>query len=420
MATIGVAYRYALPVYEISRLRYKLEFDPTSLRHLAPNRFAHKRKLATDTDRLVTGPNADTLYSIAFADLSGGPLRIDVPDTAGRYYSIALIDAYTNNFAYIGQRTTGTRAGSFLLVGPEYRGAGQDGLPVLHAPTPDVVLLLRILVDGPDDLRAADRLQDQFKLTSLGYPSPRSAPVAPIADSGENFVAVVNQALAADPPPAADAPILKRIGNIGIGPYGVPLTEQLRQAWNDDFAAVKQSLVAARNQRAAAMRDALVNGWFYKPKDTGNFGTDYATRAAVALSGLFASTRQENLSAVAYADNKGSPLDSHHRYRLHLPAHMPVEAFWSLSVHAMEPDGRAYFADNALHRYEMSDRTAGVHRNADGSLDISIQRDPPDAASDANWLPIPDGPFRLTLRNYLPSKELLDGQFHYAAVERRD
>jgi hypothetical protein len=163
-----------------------------------------------------------------------------------------------------------------------------------------------------------------------------------------------------------------------------------------------------------------VNGWVYKTGDIGDFGTDYHARALVALSGLFASVPEENLSAAVRLDNTGAPLDPHHRYRLRLPARMPAQAFWSLSVRGVEPDGRAYIVDNPIHRYEIGDRTQGLRRNPDGGLDILIQQDPPPPDQRANWLPIPSGPFRLAMRAYQPTKDLLNGTFRYPAVQRLD
>jgi hypothetical protein len=75
--------------------------------------------------KTVVLPNHDTTYTVAQFDLSGGPLVIDVPDTAGRYYVLQLIDAYSNTFRYIGRRTTGTDAGSFALVPPGFHRPGR-------------------------------------------------------------------------------------------------------------------------------------------------------------------------------------------------------------------------------------------------------------------------------------------------------
>ena len=74
------------------------------------------------TDRFVS-INNDTIYSIAQVDVSGGPVLLRVPDTAGRYYVLQFVDAWTNNFAYVGRRATGTAAGS-LPAGPAGLEAG--------------------------------------------------------------------------------------------------------------------------------------------------------------------------------------------------------------------------------------------------------------------------------------------------------
>lgn len=423
-ALIGLAYRYALPLYEVARLRYALQFDPARPRHLSPNHLFHKRNLASPEDRLITAPNADTLYSLAILDLREGSVRIDVPDMAGRYYSVALIDAYTNVFAYLGRRTTGTRAGSYLLVGPG-NGEVREKVPsVLHAPTPLVVLLVRILVNGPDDLAVAQRLQDGFRLKAPDATVPRHTAIAPVPDSGENFVAVVNQALTENPPPQADTPVLERIGKVGIGPHAVHFGPELQRAWSDHFPEVQRALAEAaknRRQMAGVYHGAkVVNGWIYPPADKGNFGTDYDLRALIALAGLFAHRREENMAVGAVTDSEGRPFDHHHRYRLRLPAQMPVDGFWSLSIYSVEPDGRRFFEDNPVHRYAIGDRTPGLRRNADGSLDILIQWEAPQAEDMSNWLPMPSGPFHLGLRNYQPRAELLEGRFRYPAIERLD
>ena len=414
------AYKYALPIYEISCLRYRLQFDPRRRRRLPSNYLFHKRTLATPDDRLVTAPNADTLYSLAIIDLRGGPVRLDVPPSDGRYYSIALIDAYTNNFSYISRRTTGNRAGRYLLVGPEYADVDRDNLPIILAPTPIVVLILRVLLHGDEDMSAAHFFQDGFELRTFGTLPHSLAPIAPVAGCGENFVAVVNRAIAENPPPPADAPVLDRIGEVGIGPHAAPFVPELRQAWNTLFGVVQRSLVEITEnwQHSTKTGGDVVNGWLYPPVDKGNFGTDYQTRAEIALTGLFAHRREENMVVIAVSDDKGASFDTHHRYRLRLPSRMPVQAFWSLSIYEVQSDGRSYFGDNPLRRYAIGDRTPGLRRNADGTLDILIQRSPPERNRQANWLSMPNGTCRLALRNYEPRPELLDGRFRYPAIER--
>ena len=114
------AYIYSFPVYEMYRVRYMTVYNPNNPYRLRLNQFGHARKLADYTNRAVTAPNHDTLYSSAWLDLSKEPLILSVPDEAGRYYSMAFMDFYTNNFAYVGRRVTGTKAGDYVIVGPKW------------------------------------------------------------------------------------------------------------------------------------------------------------------------------------------------------------------------------------------------------------------------------------------------------------
>ena len=112
-------------------------------------------------------------------------------------------------------------------------------------------------------------------------------------------------------------------------------------------------------------------------------------------------------------------MDGQRRYRLRVPASgIPTQAFWSLSMYQIEPDGRMFFTDNPIKRYTVGDRTPGLVKGSDGSLDISLQRDEPsDPQQKANWLPTPAGPFRLMLRAYLPCAALAAGTVKLPTVE---
>src|SRR5436190_14745182 len=144
------------------------------------NAFGHAPALAGPEDRFVS-INNDTIYSIAQVDVSGGPVQLRVPDTAGRYYVLQFVDAWTNNFAYVGRRATGTEAGTFLLVPSGWQGDPPAGAQVIEFPTTVGTIVGRWACDGPADLAAVQALQNGLSLEPHGSPAPLSGIPAPAA-----------------------------------------------------------------------------------------------------------------------------------------------------------------------------------------------------------------------------------------------
>ena len=100
---------------------------------------------------------------------------------------------------------------------------------------------------------------------------------------------------------------------------------------------------------------------------------------------------------------------------------VPCDAFWSLSVYERMPDGRLFFAENPIGRFAIGDRTRGIAVQADGSMDIWLQRnEPTDPQRRRNWLPAPAGPMHLSLRAYLPKPALRDGTAELPTVALAD
>jgi hypothetical protein len=403
------AYIYTFPLHEMYRVRYLSLYTWVNPQRVAVNHFAHRRALSDHTSRRVTTPNNDTIYSSAFLDLAGGPLVLDVPAVENRYYALAFMDFYTNNFAYIGTRKTGSGAGRYVIVGPAAKDAAiPAGAQRIVSPTDAVWLLGRFLVVDESDLPNVHRLQDALKLAPLGAGgTPRFDGPAVDADDPWNYFAVVNHALTQNPPPARDAALMARFAAINVGPG--QRFDPTR--WD---AAQQQALRAGIDEakRAIAVQSVsgtVVNGWAYGVPGVGNFGTDYLLRAATALKGLGALEPAE----ASYLTYVGAPLDPGGAYRMHFDAGQlpPVAAFWSLSIYQVEPDGRGFFADNPIRRYSIGDRTPGLQHNPDGSLDIFIQHAAPGAAQASNSLPAPAGTSALILRAYIPGPQLLDRSY---------
>ena len=119
----------------------------------------------------ITGVNRDTIITIGWLDLSKGPLILHVPDMAGRYYSVQLTNPLKNTaFAYVGKRTTGTKAGEYLICGPGWKGSVPQGVSQISSPNNSVLIIGRVLVCSDSDLPTAYSLSKQLQLSSLMQP----------------------------------------------------------------------------------------------------------------------------------------------------------------------------------------------------------------------------------------------------------
>lgn len=127
---------------------------------------ASASKLAT------TGVNHDTLLVIGWLDLSSRPQVLRVPDFSGRYYSVQFTDSYNRDFAYVGTRETGTRAGDYLVTGPCWKGQVPDGMRQLSSRDNSVLVVGRILVYSDSDLSTAHDLARHIQLTPLSSREP--------------------------------------------------------------------------------------------------------------------------------------------------------------------------------------------------------------------------------------------------------
>ncbi|RCW68759.1 DUF1254 domain-containing protein [Pseudorhodoferax soli] len=421
----------AYPLYEMARMRAATSPRRTDGAGAAPegqrwcNVFTHARALLGAGKSRVVTPNNDTLYTNAWLDLGAGPLVIDVPDTAGRYYVLGLLDFYTEPFAHIGQRRTGTRARAFLVTPPGWAGplpAGFD-VPGAHiaAPTRWLWIIGRILVDGPQDVAAVNALQDGFTVRPLADwqagAAPRPLAFDPACDpkaplGAAHFVDQVNRALRENPPPAAEAALWARFAALGIGADAGPPDAAQRDLLQ---AALDAVLPRMREQQAG---EVTASGWTLMPVVEGSFGGDHLLRALVALKYIGMLESREATYPIAWRDAAGQALDGSRRYRLRFApgALPPVDAFWSITLY---DSGDYMLVDNPIDRYAIGDRTPGLQRDADGGLTLHIAHAAPaDAAARANWLPAPVGGFYLCLRAYVPRAELLDGRYALPAVTR--
>ncbi|MEV0335706.1 DUF1254 domain-containing protein [Nocardia sp. NPDC050717] len=377
-----------------------------------PNRFHHIREFPDAAFRTVVRPNFDTLYSSAWIDLTGGPVRVHTPDSDDRYYMLPMLDAWTDVFASPGKRTTGTEPQDYLLVGPGYTGQPPADIPVLRAPTHHVWIIARAQTNGPADYAAVNAFQDGFRISEVGERAPFTpdptvdTEVEPLhvieSLSATEFFRRATDALAVDPPHQTDFSQLARIAPLGIVPGRAFDATRFTAA---DLAQIDAGVADARAAVTEAPRTLVqpVDGWVTLP--TGVYGNDYLARATIAKAGLGANPPEDALYPLLLADSEGKPPVGDSDYVLHFDAGAlpPVDAFWSVTMY----DAEGFQAPNELDRFAIGDRD-DLRFNPDGSLDIHISHTNPGPDRESNWLPAPIGPLGITLRLYAPHAAALD------------
>ena len=418
-------YVYAYPIVLMDVTR---EVDTAGA---PPDAFRHKRSIPDASATDVASPNADFLYSQAWLDLSKGPVTLSVPDTRGRYYLIALLDAYTNVAASLGKRTTGTEKEQFAIVGPNWKGALPSGVSEVRSPTELAWLFGRTQTGGGADRDAASRIQDQFKLTRLPDRTKAGAKTAPtrpaaidVKTAPREQVARMDAAtfftrfamlLPGNPPAADDAPMREKMKKLGIEaghPFDVGKLDPLAARSIEEGAksALAAIVAAAKKDTGADIR----NGWTFD-RALGRWGTDYGKRAVAAYLGLGVNAPEDAIFMATRLDGGGLRLDGGNRYVLHFDngKSPPVDGFWSVSLY----DDKQQFVANALNRNKL-DSTSRLKTNADGSLDIYLQHADPGPDKQSNWLPAPKGSFNLILRMYWPRQEVIDGKWTAPGIRR--
>ncbi len=414
------AYIYAYPLVLLEATRAAMPV----------NRFTHVPQFPRPDSRQVIRPNADTLYSTAWLDLSQEPILIHIPDSGGRFYLLQFMDAWTETFADPGKRMTGTAEAWFAIVGPHWSGQLPEHVTRFDAPTNIVWLLGRTQTNGPsdyDDVRAFQRGMRLVPLSAYpdgeqklgsalafgtavgGTPPDRVKAMNPV-----DFFAAVATAMKANPPHAADAAMVRDLARIGIVPGqdfdASKLTADQLRALNEGARAASAWLEGLVSTTASTKP-----GWSAFHLTLGRYGTDYRARAGTARLAIGANPPEDAIYVSSFADATGRALDGPMRYRMHfekagLP---PVRAFWSIT--AYDQDG--YFIANPINRYAIGDRDR-LKFNPDGSLDLYIQGPNPGPDRESNWLPSGDGPFNLTIRLYWPDEAILNGSWHPPALER--
>ncbi len=388
------------------------------------DRLQHVQRAATAADRDVVTPANDLLYTTGWIHLADGPRLLQVPSAArhpGRYFVLALYDAWTHNFENLGPRNCAADGQTVVLVGPGVDAAAiPPGLRVVRSPTPLVWLIARMVVGDAADVAAAIAVQGEIELRCLpgtdhgrlpaavsDWRGPPQDTMAALAERPGEAAAIAADffnnlchGLADAPAPLADQGMLSWLASAGLvagAAFDFKRLDAATQAGLCQGLQDGAALVETRSRSRAAKAWAAHFG-------LGRYGQQYLLRALTAYKGLGALAADEAVYAMGDFDADKQPLDghggrSHYVLRFEPQDMPPVDAFWSVTLY----DADRFLYANAAQRFSLGDRSPGLQRDADGGLSLHIAHTAPaDAARHGNWLPAPRGGFYLILRLYWP------------------
>jgi hypothetical protein len=409
---------YGLPIVMSYAIMYEYAVERDSAQFKAPfNEIKNEARVFTYKDTAIVTPNSDTPYSAVWLDLRAEPIVLSVPAVERkRYYSVMLSDSNTFNYGYIGTRATGTTAGDYMVVGPEWKGETPAGIKkVFRSSTQYSFAIYRTQLFNPEDMPNVVKVQAGYKVQPLSaylkQPAPPASPAInfPKIDSEmakTNFFEYLDFVLQFAPAGPEEEAIRVKLASIGIG---AGRTFDFKDLSVEHKAAVGLSMKDGDKKVEDAVRNAgtKINGWNVAslPGDRAFYSGDWLKRAAAAKAGIYGNDAVEAMYPLTREDANGETLDgSKHNYRLTFPPKQlpPVNAFWSVTMY----DGKTQLLiENPINRYLInSPMLPSMKKNADGSLTLYIQKDSPGKAQEANWLPAPNGPIYLVMRLYWPKE----------------
>ncbi|PIB55048.1 DUF1254 domain-containing protein [Pseudomonas sp. 2995-1] len=419
------AYLYGYPVVQMYKTLYTQAVDKGGANFKAPfNRIGNTAQVFTPKDTASLTPSPDTAYSFVWMDLRSEPLVLTLPKIEdNRYYSVQLIDLYTQNFAYLGTRSTGNNGGHYMIAGPDWKGQQPvDVDRVVYSESNIAYALYRTQLFDEKDLNKVKQIQNGYKVQSLSSYVKQAAPAkAPKVEwpkptatmvEGPQLFRYLNFMLSFAAPQDSEKELLARFARIGIAP-GAPFT--LNQLTAEQRKALEDGISDARAEFAAFKKDRIdthqvPSGDLFGSRD--HLQNNYLYRYAGADLGIFGNSSDEAAYLEYVVDSEGKPANgARHSYTVHFAKDQlpPADAFWSLTLYDAKTK---LLVPNHKKRYLInSHMLPDLKRDADGGVTLALQHHEPPKAEQSNWLPAPPGPFFAVLRIYLPKPEVGSGQW---------
>ena len=433
VAVDAYIFGYPLITFDMVRKQQTNVATPDA-EHAPMGQLIKMRNYPAVDNHCCAAPNADTLYTMVWLDVSIEPGIFSIPDMGDRYYIMSMLDGYSEVFKVASSRTTGSKAQTYAITGPGWSGTLPEGVTQVKSPSGMVWILGRIYCTGtPEDYKAVHDLQDKFSVVPLSSYGKPYTPLPGVVDANfdmktavrkqvndvdiDAYFSYLAKLMKTNPPTAQDAPIIARMAKIGLVPGQDFDPSKLGLLDREVIKTVpKRALVKMLEH---LKKQKTTNGWLYFTSGVGNFGTDYLLRGMANALGPGWNRPQDAVYPLSQKDANGDEYNGgEHKYviRFEKGQMPPAEAFWSLTMY----DTDFFFVPNPINRYDLAQRDKLI-TNPDGSVDMYLQADSPGKDKETNWLPAPKGKFVLVMRIYSPRKtppSIVNGTWTPPSVKR--
>lgn len=374
-------------------------------------------------------PNPDTIYFMAFYDTKKvGALVLEIPPADGKNSLNANLvtfwQAAIEDLGLLG--VDKGKGGKFVILPPDYKDKLPAGYAPLKSDTYRGFLLMRVnLASHADqDVAAAIAYGKRARFYPLSEASNPSATIfTDVKDIDYdstipydlNFFDSLNRVVQNDIWIERDRAMIDQLQSIGIE-KGKPFApnEKMKTLLTNAIGEAKDLL---QKRYEAGFPPFWEKGyWMFPTIAEGVEGqsTNYAnhnkyTVDARGLAYTYAYISIKHLGEgqfylMATRDKTGNFFDGSKVYKLHIPANVPVNQYWSVTAY----DRQTHALIKNMPVASRSSQLREIQKNADGSIDIYIGPKAP-AGKKSNWLPTdPKRGFELMFRLYGPKKEFFD------------
>lgn len=401
------------------------------------NQMIYWSNRVTSKNQTLT-PNPDVIYFNPMYDTRKGPVVLDIPAANGPSSITGSIDdSWQTAIEDLGPAGFDKgHGGKYLILPPNYNGTIPNGYIPLRSSTYTGFVILRSNLTNGNETDINRAVQYGKKVKIYPYENGGNQQAMPALDLLQkdlsnvipynlHFFESLNSFIQREPWLERDMAMIDPLKTLGI---------QKGKSFNPDRRTkeiLTQAIVAAHkwiNQKY----ENIFNTPYYEntywalpayPELIKAISSNYADHGdypidarGVTYSMAYFSAKQlggGQYYLMTIKDKNGNRLDGSKQYKLHLPANVPVNLYWSVTLY----DGDTHAFLKGVTHYSKSSATEGIMKNKDGSYDLYFGPTPP-VGKETNWVPTdPNKNFEVLARFYGPEKTFYDKVWKMGNVE---